>query len=154
MRSVRVRRRSYIDLRRVSIGDWIMVAACLLAVISLFLPWFVTSIPRQHNEWAFTYSEIASLIVIICFLATLFLVVYPAIAPEFGLAPLPFSPPLIFFFMGTLLLLIFTYQAGKYACIVCTTGSRGYGVWIGLIASAVYILGAIIRWGSRPARRP
>ena len=58
----------------------------LLTVISLFLPWFVSSVPRTHGEWAFTYSEAASVVVIVFFLATLFLVLYPAIAAELGLS--------------------------------------------------------------------
>jgi hypothetical protein len=158
MRSVRVRRRSYFDLRRITIGDWIMFVAGAMTVVSLFLPWFVTSVPttsapHPHGEWAFTYSEWASVIVIVFFLVTLFLVIYPAISPDLGLPPLPFSPPLIFFTMGAILLLVFTYQLGKYACILCTGTSRGYGIWIGLISSGVYILGAVIRWGSRPVRR-
>lgn len=153
MRTARVQRRSSIDLRRVTIGDWIVLVAGLFTVVSLFLPWFVTGTPRQHNEWAFTYSEVASLLVIVFFLVTVFLVLYPAVAAEFGLAPLPFSPPVLFFFMGALLVLVFTYQLGKYACIACTVSSRGYGIWIGLVASVVYLLGAIVRWGSRPARR-
>ena len=153
MRTARVQRRSYVDLRRVTIGDWIVLIAGLFTVISLFLPWFVTGTPRQHNEWAFTYSEVASLLVIVFFLVTLFRVLYTVLAADLGLAPLPFSPPVLFFFMGAVLLLMFTYQLGKYACIECTVSSRGYGIWIGWVASFIYILGAIIRWGSRPPRR-
>jgi hypothetical protein len=152
MRSVRVRRRSFLDLRRITIGDWIVLAASGLTVISLFLPWFGTSTPRPHDEWAFTYSEVASAVAIVFFLATLFLVLYPALSQDLGLAPLPFSPPPMFFIMGAILLLVFTYELGKYACIECPV-SREYGVWVGLIAAAVYLLGAIIRWGSRPPRR-
>ena len=153
MQSVRARRRRAVDLRRVTLGDYIVLAASTLTLVSLFLPWFVSSLPHSHDEWAFTYSEVAAVIVIVFFLITLFLVIYPAVSPELGLPPLPFSPPLIFFVMGTILVLTFTYQLGKYACIVCTTVTRGYGIWIGIIASAVYILGAVIRWGSRPVQR-
>src|SRR5919205_2161315 len=124
MRSVRSRRRGFIDLRHITIGDWILVVAALLAVASLFMPWFISSIPRSHGEWAFTYSEVASVVVIVFFLATLFLVIYPALSPELGLPPLPFATPLIFFTMGAILILLFTYQLGKYACILCSTISQ------------------------------
>jgi hypothetical protein len=153
MRSVRSRRRGFMDLRRITIGDWILVVAALLAVASLFMPWFISSIPRSHGEWAFTYSEVASVVVIVFFLATLFLVIYPALSPELGLPPLPFATPLIFFSMGAILILLFTYQLGKYACILCSTISQGFGVWVGLISAVVYEIGAIIKWGSRPLRR-
>lgn len=153
MRSVRVRRRGFMDLRRITIGDWIILVSSLMAVISLFMTWFTSSLPRPHGEWAFTYSEWAAVVVILFFLVTVFLVFYPALSPDLGLPPLPFSPPLIFFTMGAILVLVFTYQLGKYACIQCTTVSRGFGVWVGLIATFVYILGAVIRWGSRPVNR-
>jgi hypothetical protein len=91
-------------------------------------------------------------VVIVFFLATLFLVIYPTVAAEFGLPPLPFSTPLFFLTMGSILLLMFTYELGKYACIECQGVSRGFGIWVAWISSFVYILGAIIKWGSRPVR--
>lgn len=154
MRSVRVRRRAFFDLRRITIGDWIVLVAALLTLASLFMTWFTTSVPRAHGEWAFTYSEVACVVVIVIFLATLFLVIYPGLSPDVGLPPLPFSTPLIFVTMGTILVLVFDYELGKYACISCQNVSRGYGVWIGFIASCVYVLGAVIKWGSRPPKRP
>jgi hypothetical protein len=151
MRSARHRRRGVIDLRRITIGDWVLVAASVMAVASLFLPWSTSSIaPRA--QWAFTYSEWASVTVIVFFLATVFLVIYPALSPDLGLPPLPFATPLIFFMMGATLILLFTYQLGKYACIGCATG-RGIGIWVALISAVVYTIGAVIKWGSRPARR-
>jgi hypothetical protein len=115
------------------------------------MTWFNTSVPRPHGEWAFTYSEWAAVVVILFFLATLFLVLYPAVAAELGFPPLPFASPVIFLFMGALMLLLFSYELGKYDCIQCQGTSRGIGVWVAFIAAFVYILGAIIRWGSRPA---
>lgn len=154
MRNVRARRRSFLDVRRVGVGDWIILVASVMTVASLFMPWFVTSIPGHHDEWAFTYSEFASAVVIVIFLATLFLVVYPALSGDLRLAPLPFSPPLIFFTMATILILIFTFELGRYGCIECAgASSRGFGVWVALIAAAVYMIGAVIKWGSRPSAR-
>lgn len=153
MRNVRVRRRSFIDLRRITIGDWIVLFGSFLALISLFLTWFNASTPRPHGEWAFTYSEVASVIVILFFLVTLFLVLYPSLSPDLGLAPLPFATPLVFFVMGAIMLLVFTYEFGKYACIQCQGVSRGFGVFVALISAVVYLFGAVIRWGSRPVRR-
>ncbi len=60
-----------------SIGDYIVLVASVLTLVSLFLPWFTSSVPRPHSEWAFTYSEVASVVVIVFFLATVFLVVVP-----------------------------------------------------------------------------
>lgn len=153
MRNVRARRRGIIDLRRITIGDWIVAVAGLLALVSLLLPWFSSSVPRPHDEWAFTYSPVASTVVIVFFLVTLFLIIYPAISPDFGLPSLPFATPLIFFSMGAILLLMFTYQLGKYACIACQGVSRGFGVWVALISAVVYLLGAVIKWGSRTVPR-
>jgi hypothetical protein len=141
-----------LDLRRVTIGDYIVLVASLLTVVSLFMTWFVSNVPGTHNQWAFTYSEVAAVVVIVFFLATLFLVVYPAIAPELGLPPLPFSTPLVFLTMGGILLLIFMFEFGKYSCVLCQGVSQGFGIYIGLIASVVFIIGAIIKWGSRPSR--
>lgn len=152
MRSARPRRGPIMDLRRITIGDYIVLVASLLTVISLFMTWFVSNVPGTHNQWAFTYSEVAAVVVIVFFLATLFLVLYPVIAPEFGLPPLPFSTPLIFLTMGGILLLMFMFEFGKYSCILCQGVSRGFGIYVGLIASVVFIIGAIIRWGSRPTR--
>lgn len=152
MRSVRRRRRTFIDLRRITIGDWIVLASSTMTVASLFMTWFVSNVPGSHSQWAFTYSEVACVVVIVFFLATLFLVIYPALSPDLGLPPLPFSTPLIFLTMGSILLLLFFYELGKYACIQCQGVSRGFGIYVGLFASAVYILGAVIRWGSRPAQ--
>jgi hypothetical protein len=54
--------------------------------------------------------------------------------------------------MGAILLLMFMFEFGKYSCILCQGVSRGFGIYVGLIASVVFIIGAIIRWGSRPTR--
>jgi hypothetical protein len=151
MRSVRARRRSFIDLRRITIADYIVLASSLLALASLFMPWFVSSISR--SQWAFTYSEVASVVVIVFFLATVFLIIYPAVAVDSGLPALPFSTPLVFLTMGSILLLLFTYELGKYSCIQCQGVNRGYGVWVALFSACVYIVGSVIKWGSRPVRR-
>lgn len=153
MRNVRSRRRTFIDLARITIGDWIILAAGVMALISLFLPWFNTSTPPpSHSEWAFAYSQVASAVVIVVFLATVSLILYPALSPDFRLPLLPLSTPLIFFSIGAILLLVFTYELGKYACITCPGGSRGFGVWVALISAVVYMVGAVIRWGTRPLR--
>jgi hypothetical protein len=152
MYSSRLRRRPVIDLGRISVGDYIVLVASLLTVISLFLPWFVSSIgPR--TEHAFAYSEVASVVVILFFLFTIFLVVYPALSPDLGLPPLPFAPPIPMLTLGIILLLVFDYELGKYGCIQCTGTNRGFGIWVGLVASFVYIVGAIVKWASRPLRR-
>lgn len=153
MRGGRPRHRGFIDLRRITIGDYVVAAAGLLTVISLFLPWFISNVPRTHGEWAFTYSEAASVVVIVFFLATLFLVLYPAISAEMGLPPLPFSTPVLYLTLGSILLLIFVYELGKYACFQCQGVSRGFGIWLALISSVIYLVGAVIRWGARPTRQ-
>lgn len=152
MRSVRSRRQSFVDLRRVTIGDYIVLFAALFTMISLFLPWSNSTAPGTHSQWAFTYSEVASVVVIIFFLATLFLVIYPAVSSEMGLAPLPFSTPLIFLTMGSILLLLFSYELGKYECIQCPGLSRGIGVLVAFFLALIFIIGAIIKWGSRTPR--
>lgn len=155
MRTVRSRRHRFIDLRRIMIGDYIVLLASLFTLISLFMPWFMTTVPGSHDQWAFTYSEVASVVVIVFFLASLFLVIYPAVSAEAGLPPLPFATPLIFLTMGSVLLLLFMYELGRYDCIQCQVGGvgRGFGIWVGLIASLIYLMGAIVRWGSRPVRQ-
>jgi hypothetical protein len=94
---------------------------------------------------------VAAVIVIVFFLATIFLVIYPALSPDLGLPPLPFSTPVVFLTMGAILLLMFTYELGKYACIQCAGLNRGIGIWVALISSILYIVGAVIKWGSRPS---
>jgi hypothetical protein len=152
MRSVRSRRTGFFDARRIMLGDYVVLASSLITLISLFLPWFASSTYGVRSQWAFTYSEIACVVVIVFFLATLFLVIYPAIAGGSGLPPLPFAPPLIYLCLGIILLLMFDFQLGKYSCIQCQGTGRGFGIWLGLIASMAYIIGAVIRWSSRPAR--
>lgn len=151
MHYVRARRRGFLDLRRLEIGDYIVLLASLFTVASLFMTWFITSVPRAHGEWAFTYSEVASVVVIVFFLTTIFLVLYPAAAAQMGLPPLPFATPVVLLTMGSILLLLFTYELGKYDCVLCQGVSRGFGVWVAFIAAWVYIAGALIKWGSRPA---
>lgn len=140
------------DLSAISLGDYIIAVSGLLMVASLFMPWFVSSVPRSHTEWAFTYSEWISVFVIIFFLATLFLILYPVVSPELGLPPLPFATPVVFMAIGVILLLLFTYSLGRYECIVCQGTTRGFGVWVAEIFAILYIVGAIIKWGSRPRR--
>lgn len=154
MRNVRVRRRGgVIDLHRITIGDWFVLFAGLFTVIALFLPWFHSNLAGGHDQNAFAYSEVAAVVVIVFFLATLYLVVYPALSADVGLPPLPFQTPMLFLAMGTILLLIFTYEAGRYGCVLCQGTSRGIGVWVALTAAVLYVLGAIVKWGSRPTPR-
>jgi hypothetical protein len=145
MRSARPRRSGFLDMRRITLGDYVVLGAALLMLISLFLPWF--SVPGvTGDKWAFAHSEIAAVIVIIFFLASVFLVIYPSISSEMGLPPLPFSTPVVFLIMGAILLLIFTYELGKYSSV------EGFGVWLALLAAIIYIVGAVVKWGSRPSR--
>lgn len=153
MRRVRPQRRSFVDLYRITIGDYIIAAAALLTLISLFLPWFTSSLTGAHSQWAFTYSEVVAVIVIVFFLATLVLIVYPALSADLNMRALPFATPLLFLMMGAILLLLFTYELGKYGCIQCAGVSRGIGVWIAWIAAWAFLFGAIIKWGSRPDAR-
>src|SRR5947209_7259333 len=154
MRSARPRRGNVMDLRRITIGDYIVLVAGLLTVVSLFMTWFVSNVPGAHDQWAFTYSEVASVVVIVFFLATLFLVIYPAVSREAGLPPLPFATPLVFLTMGSILLLLFTFELGKYDCIQCQVGGvgRGFGIWVAFVSAWAYLVGAIVKWGSRPTR--
>lgn len=150
MRRSRPPRRSFVDLGRVTLGDYIVLFSSLLALVSLFLPWFSGT---QGKQWAFAYSEWASVIVIVFFLATLFLVIYPVVASEVSAPPLPFSTPVVFAFMGSVLLLLLTYELGKYDCFICVGVSRGFGVWLAFLSAWAYLIGAVIRLGSRPAAR-
>lgn len=152
MRRVPTRRRAFIDLRRITLGDYVVLASSFLTFISLFLPWWSTNIAGSHSQWAFTYSPWTSIIVIVLFMTVIFLIVYPALSSDIHRPPLPFATPVVFLGMGSLLLLMYTYELGKYACIDCAS-TRGWGIWLGWIASFVFILGAIVRWGSRPAAR-
>jgi hypothetical protein len=54
--------------------------------------------------------------------------------------------------MGTILLLMYFFEYGKYSCITCQGVTHGFGIYVGLIASVVYIVGAVIKWGSRQTR--
>ncbi len=157
MRTVRPRRSGFLDLRQIAIGDYVVLASSLMTVISLFLPWLVrTDGVGPHTDSAFAYSEVAAVVVIVFFLATLFLVIYPAITRDLGFPVLPFSTPLIFLSLGFILLLVFDYELGQYSCLLCTgvaTASRGFGVYLAFISSLAYIVGAIILWGARPSRR-
>ncbi|MGH2448769.1 MAG: hypothetical protein ACRDFS_09250, partial [Chloroflexota bacterium] len=106
----RTRQRGFIDLRGITLGDWIVLIASAVTVISLFMTWFSASTPKPHGEWAFTYSEVASVVVIVLFLFTLFLVVYPALASETNIPAFPFASPVLFFIIGSLVLLVLTYE--------------------------------------------
>ena|SRR5579884_2046522 len=152
MRSARPRRGSTMDLRRITIGDYIVLVASLLTVASLFMTWFVSNVPGSHSQWAFTYSPVAAVVVIVFFLATIFLVLYPALSPQLGLPALPFSTPVIFLLMGAILLILFVFEFGRYSCVSCQGISRGFGIYVGLIASIAFIFGAVLRWASRPVR--
>jgi cytochrome bd-type quinol oxidase subunit 2 len=132
------------------LGDYIVLFSSLLALISLFLPW---STGTQGKQWAFAYSEWASVIVIVFFLATLFLIFYPAVASEMSGPPLPFSTPVVFGFMGALLLLLLTYELGKYDCFICVGIGRGFGVWLAFLSAWAYLIGSVIKLGARPSSR-
>lgn len=153
MRRVRPQRRSFIDLQRITIGDYLVLASALLTFVSLFLPWITLNGPPSHSEWAFKYSEIAAVIVIVFMLATIFLVIYPALSSDLGLPVMPFSTPVIFLTMGGILVLLFSFELGKYACVLCVGESRGIGLWLAFVSAWVFIIGAVVRWGSRPAAR-
>src|SRR5947209_20623464 len=100
MRNARVRRRRFMDLRQITMGDYVSLVAGILIFASLFMPWAVSNIQGAHSQWAFTYSEVASVVVIVLFLATLFLIIYPVVSTEVGLPPLPFATPLVFLCIG------------------------------------------------------
>jgi hypothetical protein len=44
------------------------------------------------------------------------------------------------------------FELGRYSGVDNPTVSPGLGIWLAVLASVVYVFGAVIKWGSRLRR--
>lgn len=142
-----VRRRS-VGLGHLAAGDFIVLLVSLLLFFALIINWWVSNASLN----AVKYSQLYFVIVLILILATVGLVMYPILESEANLRPLPFATPTILLAIGFLILLMTTYELGRYEGVGLGNVGPGFGLWLAFVCSWLYLLGALVKWGSRQRR--
>lgn len=138
-----VRRRS-LNIGNLSAGDYVLLVVSFVLFLALILNWWVSGASVN----AVKFSQFYFVIVLILILVTLGLIVYPLLEAEANLRPLPFATAPLLLAIGFLLLLMTTYELGRYNGIGSTV-NPGFGLWLAFVCSWLYLLGALIKWGSR-----
>ncbi|HEV3310214.1 MAG TPA: hypothetical protein VG815_06835 [Chloroflexota bacterium] len=142
-----VRRRTF-SVAGFSAGDWIILAATVLLFIALIVNWWT----GQGSLNSVRYSQVYFVIMLVLILFTIVLVGYPMLESEARLRPLPFASPPIVILIGFVMFLATIFELGRYEGVAQTTVSPGFGIYLALICSCVYLVGALIKWGSRERR--
>jgi magnesium-transporting ATPase (P-type) len=141
----RATRRHTIDLRQLALGDYIILVASVILFFALLLNWWASG----QNVNAFQHSWLYAVITLVFLLITIVLVTYPLFQPEFRLPPLPVATPPLLLILAFLILLSVVYELGRYVGVDNVGIAPGFGLWLAFIASLVYLLGALIKWGAR-----
>jgi len=142
-----VRRRA-LNVAHLDAGDWLILFASVLLFIALIVNWWVRG-GSVNSAWR---SEVYFVVMLLMILATIVLVAYPMLEAEMGTRPLPFATPPILILIGLVIFLSTLYELGRYEGVAQPTISPGFGVFLALICSALYLVGALIKWGSRERR--
>lgn len=148
-RPTRVTRYRTLDLTRLTAGDFAILGASALLFLALFVNWWANG----QNVNALEHSSLYVTVSLVLLLVTVVLVIYPTLEPEFDLPPLPFATPLVLLGIGLVVLIMAVFELGRYIGVDNVGITPGIGPWLAIIASAIYLLGATVKWGSRPRHR-
>lgn len=140
-----VRRRTF-NIGQLGSGDWVLFAATFALFIALIVNWWTGGSGAVNSV---RFSEIYFVAMLILILATIALITYPVIQSEVNLRPLPFATPPIMILIGLIIFCATVYECGRYQGVAQTTVSPGFGIYLALICAVVYLVGALIKWGSR-----
>jgi len=147
-RPTRDTRRRLVNAGELGSGDWIMLGSSLLLFIALIAGWWVSG-GNDNAAWQSGWYFVFMLILI---LITIVLVAYPAFQSEARLPALPFNTPPVFILIGFVMFLMTFYELGRYQGVLQSTISPGFGIYLALISSALYLVGAMVKWGNRERR--
>jgi magnesium-transporting ATPase (P-type) len=141
-------RRSTLNVARLESGDWIILGSSVLLFIALIVNWWVSGGSFNSVHW----SKLYFLGMLILILATIVLTAYPMLEAESGFRPLPFAIPPVFLLIGFIMFLATIYEFGRYQGVQQPTVSPGFGLYLALVCCTLYLVGALIKWGSRERR--
>src|SRR5437867_1545256 len=110
VRPTRDVRRGSVVFGQLGTGDLIILFVSGVLFLAIMLNWWVSNM--SVNAWQF--SQLYFVIVLLVILATLAVDLYPLLETEMGFRPLPVATPPLFLGMGFLLLLMTTYELGRY----------------------------------------
>ena len=147
-RPTRDMRRPTINVGDLNSGDWIVLGASLLLFIAIIANWWVSG-GSDNAAWK---SGIYFILMLLMILATIFLAFYPTVRSEFNLPQLPWATPPLFILIGFIIFLATLYELGRYTGVAQATVSPGFGIYLALICSLLYLMGALVKWGSRERR--
>jgi hypothetical protein len=147
-RPTRDARRRTLNIARIESGDWIVLGASVILFIALINNWWV----GNGNLNSVHYSELYFVLMLLLILLTVFLVAYPMLQAEAGLSRLPFALPPIFLLIGLAMIFATVYEFGRYQGVVQPTVSPGFGLYLALVCCVIYLVGGLVKWGSRERR--
>jgi len=144
-RPTRETRRRALNVGDLGSGDWIMLGACLLLFIALIANWWDGDAP-ENAVWK---SGIYFTIMLILILLTVVLALYPLLRTEVKLPDLPVATPPVFILIGFVIFLFTLFELGRFEGVHQLDVSPGFGLYLALICGAIYLVGALVKWGSR-----
>lgn len=147
-RPTRDMKRSAINVSDLGSGDWIVLGASILLFIALIGNWWVGG-GSLNAAWR---SQIYFFVMLLLILGTIGLVMYPLLLPESGSSTPKFALAPVFIAIGFVIFLATLYELGRYTGIAQPTVSPGFGIYLALISSLLYLMGALVKWGSRERR--
>ncbi len=134
-------------MSHIGAGDFGILIASVLLFVALIPNWWASG--QSFN--AVKYSVVYFVIVLVLILVTIGLILYPLMESEAGIRALPFATPPLFLSIGFLLLLITTFELGRYDG-VGSAFRAGFGLWLAEICCVVYLIAGLVKWGSRERR--
>jgi hypothetical protein len=132
-------------------GDIVVVGASILLFVALIANWFASDHVGSVN--AIKYSGLYFVVALIIILISLALIVWPALHDQGALPALPFAVEPVILGIGALLVLLATYEVGRYTAVTMPGAAgvvtAGFGVGLAFVCSWLYLVGALVKWGSR-----
>jgi hypothetical protein len=121
------------DLRRLRVGEWIVGAAGLLLLVSLFLDWYGD--PSRTGWEAFTVLDVILALVALAAMSV------PVVTATHGVPALPLAVEALTALLGLVALLLVVIRVLN---LPGDADGRELGLWLGLVATLGVFAGAMI----------
>ena len=142
-------RRSAVSQGSLESGDWLLLAASALLFFAVVVNWWVS----DSNFNAAQFSKAYFVVMVLLAVGTVILICYPFIQAQIGLPSLPVATPPLYLSVSVILILSTVYELGRYEGVTQPTISPGFGLYLAIVSSVLYGLGALLKWAGRERRR-
>lgn len=129
-------------------GDWLLLGSSVLLFFAVVVNWWVSGGHVNAAKFSLAYFVVMLMLII----GTIGLICYPLFQAEASLPAIPLATPPLYLVIGVVMVVASIYELGRYEGVAQPTVSPGFGLYLAIVSSLLYALGALLKWASRQRR--